>query len=217
MNMNIEMKYEINFDELKDVCNLEYELNDKSVLIVVDINNGFAKMGSLSSERVNDIIPQIEKDIMLFNELNLPVIAFTDCHSENAVEFKYYPKHCVANDIESLIVEELSKYKLDIIKKNSTNGFLAPKFQEKLKVLIEKGFNNFIVTGCVTDICVKQFALTLRAYLNEFDLNGDVIIPVNAVETFDSPIHNANLMNLLSLLEMKSNGIVLVNDIYKKE
>lgn len=217
MKMNIEMKYEINFEELKDVSNLEYEVNDNSVLIVVDINNGFTKTGSLSSERVNDMIPQIEKDIAIFNESNLPVIAFTDCHSENAVEFKYYPKHCVENDIESLIVNELSNYKLEIIKKNSTNGFLVPKFQERLTSLIDKGFNNFIVIGCVTDICVKQFALTLRAYLNEFDLQGEVIIPINAVETFNSPIHNANLMNLLSLLEMKSNGIVLVNDIYKKE
>lgn len=212
--MNINFDYKVDFTELGNITNSKHKIENNSVLIVVDINNGFAKKGALSSERVNAIIPEIEKNIALFNKLNLPVIAFNDCHTKNSVEFKFYPEHCLVEDEESLLVEELTKYKLDIINKNSTNGFLVKEFQDKLKDLLNKGVKNFIVTGCVTDICVKQFALTLRAYLNEHNLQGDVIIPINSIETFDSPIHNANLMNLFSLLEMKSNGIVLTNNIY---
>lgn len=101
-----------------------------------------------------------------------------------------------------------------LIKKNSTNGFLVKEFQDELTLLLKAGFNNFVVVGCVTDICVKQFALTLRAYLNQYDLEGEVIIPIDSVETYDAPWHNANAMNLFALLEMKSNGIILVKDIY---
>ncbi|WP_341479245.1 hypothetical protein [Clostridium gasigenes] len=43
----------------------------------------------------------------------------------------------------------------------------------------------------------------------------DVIVPINAVETYDAPWHNANAMNLFSLLDMKTNGIKLVNNINK--
>lgn len=211
--MNINLNYNINFEGLKEINNLSHKITDKSVLIIIDINNGFAKEGLLSSQRVLNIVPTIKEELKTFNELNLPVIAFTDCHNENSVEFKYYPRHCLEGHSESELVEELKDYDLTLIKKNSTNGFLVKEFQDKLEELLKEGFNDFIVVGCVTDICVKQFALTLRAYLNQYDLDGEVIIPINSIETFDSPIHNANAMNLFSLLEMQSNGINLVNSI----
>lgn len=41
--MNINLNYEINFDELKGIEDLRHKIDNKSVLIVVDINKGFAK------------------------------------------------------------------------------------------------------------------------------------------------------------------------------
>nr|WP_280526557.1 hypothetical protein [Clostridium gasigenes] len=57
--------------------------------------------------------------------------------------------------------------------------------------------------------------MTLRTYFNKIEKDMDVIVPINAVETYDAPWHNANAMNLFSLLDMKTNGIKLVNNINK--
>ena len=65
------------------------------------------------------------------------------------------------------IIDELRKYAYDEnstrINKNSTNGFLTKDFGLWLEA--NKNIKNFIVVGCVTDICVSDFAKTLNCYI----------------------------------------------------
>ena len=49
-----------------------------SVLFIVDMNNGFAREGALSSERVEKIIPNIVKAIEGFKGNGDRIVAFTD-------------------------------------------------------------------------------------------------------------------------------------------
>ena len=149
-----------NLENLKSLSIDNLDLN-KTGLFIVDMNNGFAKEGALSSPRVEEIIdPIADFGKALSSKINT-IVAFTDTHDEDAVEFKSYPAHCLRGDMESEVVKEiLAIDNLEIIEKNSTNGFFAIDIEKY------KNLDNFIVAGCCTDICVYQFVLTLKTYFN---------------------------------------------------
>lgn len=194
-----------NLENLSDFSINDCDLN-KIGLFIVDMNNGFAKEGALSSKRVEKIIkPIADLGKSLSSKINT-IVAFTDTHDENSVELKSYPTHCLKGDKESEIVEEiLSIDNLKILEKNSTNGFFAMDI-EKYKHL-----DHFIVVGCCTDICIYQFVLTLKTYFNQNNLDKNIIVPMNLVETYDADmIHSADLLNTVFLNSMIQNGIKVV-------
>lgn len=205
----------LNFIKLNNIE--KFYIDDKSVLFIVDMNNGFAKKGPLSSERVEKLIPNIVSSIKIFNELNNPIIAFTDSHKKESLEFKSYPIHCLEGSYESELVDEIKKFtEIIVIEKSSTNAFLEKKTKKYIDSFISNGYENFIICGCITEICVKQFAQTLKAYLNVINKDIDVVVPVNLVDTYDSLEHNAEAINLFSFYEMNSCGIKIVENVIKK-
>ncbi len=187
---------------------------ENTVLITLDVINGFLKKGNLSSDRVLKVLPNIVELHNKFN--NYPKVFFKDSHTEDAVEFTVYPEHCKENEWESELVEELDPFinkDVWIINKNSTNGFLTHNFMEWLSNNLS--VHQFVIIGDCTDICIKQFALTLKSYFNENNELSRVIVPMDSVDTFDLDVtnHNGNLMNLMSFYEMKANGIEIVRSI----
>ena len=105
--MKLKFITEINFDELRNIQKEQFRIADDSVLVIVDINNGFASGGALYSERVKNIIPDVCNITEQFYKKGLPIIAFTDTHTENSVEFKYYPVHCLKDTRETELIDEL--------------------------------------------------------------------------------------------------------------
>lgn len=188
------------------------ELNkSETVLVVVDMINGFVNEGSLSSPRIKNIVPDVSKLVSECHKNGINIIAFADCHKENAVEFESFPIHCLENTKESELIDEIKDIISRVIPKNSTNGFHAPEFQ---KFLAEnKNIKNFIVCGDCTDICVHNFCITLKTYFSQNDIKSRIIVPLNVVETYDGGIHNAEFMNLSALMIMETNGIELVKEI----
>jgi nicotinamidase-related amidase len=187
---------------------------EDTAVIVVDMINGFAKKGALYSGRIEGIIPYLTKVLSLFKGYHK--IFFADQHTEDSVEFLSYPAHCLRGTEESEIIEELMPFVQDngiVIPKNSTNGFVSNGFS----IWLEKYSHakNFVILGDCTDICVLQFALTIKAYFNERNIPSKVVVPVPGVETFhlDATNHHADLMNVFALYNMKLNGIELVSDI----
>ncbi|NYB74075.1 cysteine hydrolase [Sedimentibacter hydroxybenzoicus DSM 7310] len=188
---------------------------DRTSLFVVDMIVGFVHSGIMSSPRVASIVNNI-------TELNEKLrgykkVFFLDAHEEDAQEFRSYPKHCVIGTEEAELIPELrTEYSEGLgtvyINKNSTNGFLSDEFQKWLKKN-ESEIDNYIITGCVTDICVMQFALSLKAYFNENNKNKRVIVPINSVETYDGGSHDGGLMNQFALYNMHINGIEVVENI----
>ena len=206
---------DLNFIKLNNVE--EFCIDNKSVLFIIDMNNGFAKSGPLSSKRVEKLIPSIVQDVEIFNSFNNPIIAFTDSHKKECLEFKSYPIHCLENSYESEIVDEIKQFNdIMIIKKSSTNAFLEEETKKYIDSFIRDGYKNFVLCGCITEVCVKQFAQTLKAYLNVINKDINVIVPINSVDTYDSPEHNADIINLFSFYEMNSCGIKIVKNIIKK-
>lgn len=198
----------------KNLDNLPTEklsnLNLKSTdIFIIDMNNGFAKQGALYSPRIESLIDPIVKFIEpITNKVN-KIVAFTDTHVEDSIELKSYPTHCLKDDIESEIIDELKSLEnIKVIPKNSTNGFFA---------LNEIDFNNtenIIIVGDCTDICIYQFAITLKSYFNENNIDKNIIVPMNLVDTYDIPgVHCAELLNIVFLNSMIQNGITVVKEI----
>ncbi|WDU83264.1 cysteine hydrolase family protein [Caloramator sp. Dgby_cultured_2] len=189
------------------------ELNSKeTVLVIVDMINGFCKEGNLSSPRIKALIPETERILRLCKENEIKAIAFVDSHSEDSPEFSSYPSHCVRGTWESEVVDELKEVaELKIINKNSTNGFLEDEFQDWLKN--NPQIKNFIIVGDCTDICVEQFANTLKAYFNMKNIKARVIVPISAVETYDLGYHYAELLNIVALMIMAGNGVEIVKTV----
>lgn len=192
--------------------NLESLDKSKTAFVVVDMVRGFYNVGPLASDRVEKTIEPILK----LNEKlkDCKKVFFIDSHTEDSVEFKSYPAHCLKGTVEEELIEEL-KDKVDsntsVIRKNSINGFHAPDF----KLWLEKNseIENFIVTGVCSNICVETFVITLKTYFDEKNMDKEIIVPINATETYELGNHNAELMNLLTFYKLKSNGINVVKKI----
>lgn len=179
-----------------------------TVLVVVDMVNGFAREGALKSDRVEAIIPEIEIISRKCDSKGIRKLAFADCHTEASLEFKAYPAHCIKGTREGEMVDELKNVGgYHIISKNSTNGFLEEEFQNWLR--LNEKVRNFILVGDCTDICILQFAVSLKTYFNIRDIESRVIVPVNAVDTYDLGLHNAELLNIMALFMMMGNGVEL--------
>ena len=191
-----------NLENLSSININDLDLN-KTGLFIVDMNNGFALEGTLSSPRVAEIIsPIADFSKKLSSRINT-FVAFTDTHDEKSVELKSYPTHCLRGDKESEVVDEIANIdNLEILEKNSTNGFFVLDMEKY------KDLDNFIVVGCCTDICVYQFVITLKTYFNQNNLDKNIIVPMNLVETYDiDMIHSGDLLNTVFLNSMIQNGI----------
>lgn len=187
----------------------------KSGLIVVDMVNGFINEGKMADPYIKNIIDENVKLIDSFLENNYPIIAFRDCHEKGAAEFKSFPEHCLKGTNESEPVNEIKIYedRIKVFLKNSTNGIYANGFIEYINSL--KEVNEFVVTGCCTDICVMQLATSLKTYFNAVNKNINIVVPMNAVETYDSNIHRRSEYNIKAFDLMNQAGIKIVNE-YRK-
>ncbi len=176
----------------------------ETLVLSIDMNNGFAIEGALSSPRVGEMVPPTAQFLNRCMREGYRVEAYSDCHTAGSVELESYPPHCMEGSWEHQLVDELSQLGLPVTPKNSTNAFFA-----KPSLCLD-GISNLVITGCCTDICIYQCAIALKAYLNEHNQKIRVIVPVDLVETYDGPGHNGDLLNLIFLSSMLSNGIEVV-------
>ncbi|CEN21987.1 MAG: cysteine hydrolase [Paeniclostridium sordellii] len=197
-----------NLEKLKSKKINELNLS-KTMLFIIDMNNGFAKKGALYSDRVEALINPITNLAKILEAKNCEIIAFTDSHNKDSIELRSYPTHCLENDYESKIVDEISTIKnLKVIPKNSTNGFFCLEDKDF------KNIDNIIVVGDCTDICIYQFVVTLKAYFNQNNIDKNIIVPMNLVDTYHiDNIHNSEIMNIVFLNSMIQNGVEVIKEI----
>lgn len=192
------------------------KLVGEAALIVIDMNNGFARKGALYSPRVEALIPEVSRLAHIFAEnKSVPVIMVNEDHPENAREFEAYPPHCVRGTEEAEIISELKDIENKIvIGKNCTNAFAAEEFKETFMKLYNKGIKNFIIIGDCTDICIYQAAVSMQTYFNHNGYDGQVIVPMKAVDTYDLDVvnHDGDLMNVMFLYSMLGNGVKVVKE-----
>lgn len=200
-------------DDLASLPEFDIELYNKNqtAILFMDVLSGFVTEGNLSSDRalvILDALKELDEQTDGYSK-----VYFADHHTKDSVEFGAYPPHCLVGtpEAEFAMKFDTEHPKSTTIAKNSVNGFLAPAFSEWLA--LHEHIKNFIVVGLVTDICIMNFALTLKAHMNQWNIHANVIVPISMVETFELPAtnHNAPLMNLFALYNMKMNGIILTH------
>jgi len=202
----LDMTIKLPFIHLQDLP------GEHSILIVIDMINAFTREGSLKSSRVEKLIPEIASLSGKCDELRISKLAFADWHTQSSLEFEAFPAHAIQGSSETEIVDELKKIGgYSLIHKNSTNCFLEEGFQIWLRENPQT--DTFIITGCCTDICIQQFSITLKSWFNMHDKKSRIIVPVNAIDTYDLDMHNGDLMNIMGLYNMILNGIEVVRGV----
>ena len=182
----------------------------KKLLLIIDMVNGFVKEGTLADNQINNITPNIIKLVEKYINNNDDIISIQEGHTKSSKEFENFPPHCILGTEEAELIEELMPFKdkMKLIRKNSTSGFITDDFMRYMKDN-EDGLEEIVLTGCCTDLCILNFAIPLKTYINEHNLNIKVTIYKNAVETYDAPTHNRKEYNDMAFKIMQQNGIVL--------
>ena len=178
----------------------------KNLLVVIDMVNGFVNFGALADKKIDKITPTIINLIKNSKKNNFEVLAFKDCHSKDDEEFKTFPPHCIKGTEESELIPQLKEIEnmFDyIIDKNTTNGFITTEFQELIK---NNTYDNVLVCGCCTDICVINYVSSYINYINNKNLTTKIIVFENGCYTFDAPNHNAEKTHKQALDDMKDMG-----------
>lgn len=181
------------------------------LLVVVDMVNGFIKEGKMSDKDINHITPRIKSLVESFLSDEEGVAFIKDTHEVNSTEFKKYPPHCLKGTSESELISELSSYEQKSLsyEKNSTSTIFAKNFMRDIERM--ESLKEVIITGCCTEICVMNLAIPLVNYFDEENRDVRVLVPQNAVETFNSDIHNRDEYNSMALKLMKNQGIGVEN------
>lgn len=192
-------------------------------LFSIDMINGFCKEGPLAGERVGALIPSVVK--LFERAYTLGVRAFVlaqDTHTPNTPEFQSYPPHCIAGTSESQVIVELQQLpfanEATTIEKNSLSITIGTNLEDWMQA--HSDVNTFIVIGDCSDLCVYSAAMYLRLSANALNVERRVIVPADAVDTFDTPVslarelrikaHDGDLHHVLFLHHMAMNGIEVV-------
>ncbi len=185
--------------------NLKDYKNDETVIYVIDMNNGFAKKGNLYSPNVKGLIPNMVDFLYQARKTGIEIVSINDRHKENDIEFKIFPPHCIVGTKECETVREIRPLVDKEYYKKTTNALLAinPK-------IMFKGKKTVIIVGCVTDICIKIFAIALKKYFEENNLDIKVIVIEDLVTTFDMEGHEAEQFHNNAIQEMIACGIEVV-------
>ena len=186
--------------------------NAKKLLIVVDLVKGFVNEGNMADSKIQHIIPESKKLVEEFLKNDNPVIYIKDCHEKDAVEFKRFPEHCVKGTKEAEMVDELIPFENETIvfEKNSTSAMFAMDFIFAIDDM--ENLEEVVIIGCCTDICVMNLAIPLQNYFDEVNMDVKIVVPKNAVETYDAPVHPKDEYNQMAFKFMQQAGIKVVNN-----
>lgn len=190
----------------------------EEAVFLIDMNVGFCEKGALADPSIKQIVPNIIPIIReaLMKEAGFFVV--NDRHTKDSVELKRYANHCMGDE-ESKTIKELAIYEEYADKtfyKNSTCALFAPGMMEMLMEMLK--LKKVVLVGCCTDICIQNFAIALRNFFDELNMDVEIIVPKNAVETFHIPgVHDRKENNERAYKVMENTGIKLVKNMKEIE
>lgn len=196
-------------------------------VISVDVTKGFCSEGPLASERVGGIVPGVVHVFQRAHDVGVRHFLLPqDTHSHDAVEFEVYPAHCRVGSPQSETVTALTDLPFSdlfyVMEKDTISSNidteLGPWLDDHPEV------TTYLVVGDCTDLCVHQLATYLRLRANARKIRAArVIVPINAVDTFHTPVdvaeeigampHHADLLHLIFLYNMAENGVEIVAEV----
>jgi nicotinamidase/pyrazinamidase len=126
-------------------------------VMVVDMLEGFTRVGPLASSRVDSLVPR-QADFLGSLPAGSLVVFLADAHEPDDREFSRFPPHCVRGTREAEVREELleaarvSRSRIEIVRKATFSGFFETRLGE---IVSSARSDSWIVIGCVTDCCVE--------------------------------------------------------------
>lgn len=166
------------------------ERPENAAVVVVDMVNGFCKTGNLSSERVGGLIPPV---VRVLSEAEAGGVSrffvAEDTHRPEDLEFGAFPPHCVRGTGEEKTVEEIASLpfaeRFRVFSKPSVNISVGTDMNENLREQLDQGVDTVVVVGDCTDLCVYQAASYLRFAANAQNRPARIVVPADAVDTYD--------------------------------
>ena len=192
--------------------------NVRRLYIFVDTTNAFSREGLLADPYVLHTIPELVRiaKIAITDEKG-KLMFIIDFHTKDSVEFDRYPEHGVEGTKEVKVISELETYAKDalIFRKNSTSAIFSKGFIETILKMVS--LEEVVIVGWDTDICVMNLAIPLQNLFDELNRRVKIIIPKNAVETYDAPNHNRDEYNEMAFKFMNQAGIKVVKKLERKK
>lgn len=178
---------------------------DRTALLVVDmLNDFFEEGGAMVLPGGKSLYEPITTLLEAARTKEIPVFWLNQWLREDDSLFKKRVPHCIVNSWGAEIVDSLPQHPEDIIiHKRRYSGF----FQTSLDLYLrERNIQHVIVTGVVTNICV-------RSTVNDaFFLGYDVIVPRDCVEAtspehqethlYDIDTHYGSVLTLEDVLDL---------------
>ena len=171
--------------------------DDRTALVVVDLQNDFADPGgSLSVAGGEAIIPLVNAEVRAATEAGAVVVATQDWHPESTPHFAkdggIWPVHCVA-DTWGAELHPSFDLTADAprVRKgmNGEDGYCAffmrdPVSGEEIpteldQLLKDRGIERVVVCGLATDYCVRETAIDSVGLGYETTLLAEAIAAVN--------------------------------------
>lgn len=175
----------------------ELVLSKKVALLIIDMQNEFiSEGGAIKCPSGQDIIPNIKKLLKLIREKEISVIYTQELHRTQKVDFGRElgeePEHCLEGSWGAEIISELTPREEDfLIPKRRYSAFFATDLEILLKGL---DIDTLIITGVVTDICVRATAQDAQ------QLDYKVIVPEECVAGTSVEQHKAALTHIQYIL-----------------
>ncbi|KAL5726125.1 Nicotinamidase 2 [Ranunculus cassubicifolius] len=157
----------------------------KSVLLVIDMQNYFSTMA-------NPIIPTLNTTINLCRNNSIPII-FTRHSQKSPSDFgmlgEWWNNDLIMDGtIEAELITEIGRQKEDkVVEKNTYSAFRGTGLEE---YLIERGIEEVIITGVMTNLCCETSAR--EAFIRGFR----VFFSTDATATVSEELHDATLKNM---------------------
>lgn len=138
----------------------------KSALVVVDVQNDFMPNGALPVEGGDKVIGPLNRYIGVFEERGRPIVFTRDWHPSNHMSFKEnggpWPRHCVQNTVGAQLHADLEIPDDAIIisigkgTDPMTEAYSAFQGTQLSELLKGRGISKLFVGGLATDYCVKS-------------------------------------------------------------
>lgn len=195
-------------------------------IVSVDLINGFCYEGNLSSPRVAAIVPPVTELFRAAYARGVRHFLLSqEWHTENAEEFKAFGPHGIRYTSEAETVPELATLpfasEFVIVRKNSIHTIAGTAMEHWLEQ--HPAVDTFIVVGDCTDLCVYETAMDLKLRANALDMPRRVVVPANAVNTYDLPVavaekigalpHDGDFLHAVFLYQMALNQIEVVREL----